>query len=412
MKLFFFALLLTSAVGYAQSGAWQDLQWRLTNQTLVISGNGATPVVKPGGVPPWGYSTLKTIVIDDGVTGISKGAFLGPKAVTSIILGADVAEIDVAFTYYRNLETVEVRRAVPPVLLKNRSGGGTFTGASVAKAKLVVPPGAKAAYQADEQWNKFGSIEEMAADRFNTASEEVISQAVAATAKPVATKSAAVAATSASAATASSVKPAAAVSSSGLTYGAGKKVYMEFGLATDVFHADETHTLWGMDMGMGYRLSERNFLTFNYAFGVRRENIGTFSYVETVTNISTGQKTTTTHNDGVIKARFTHSTVLLGWRYELPLKNFWWLDFGIAAGGAPYRLKAQYVPSLDNESDLPYFDKKNNAYMGVIGPTVGARYKFMRLTYRYLFHSSDDFHGVELSSPTASQFSLKFHLPF
>jgi hypothetical protein len=134
-----------------------DITWQVENGTLVISGTGGMPTVFFATMPDWIdlSSVLTSIVIEDGITSMGKNTFLqNYKNVTSVTIGENLTSIDTySFMGCKNLSVVEVRAIVPPTI-----NNAVFQ--KIGKAKLVVPAGAKAAYEADKFWRKFGTIEE------------------------------------------------------------------------------------------------------------------------------------------------------------------------------------------------------------------------------------------------------------
>ena len=90
------ALLLSTASGFAQGGTDGEITWKVENGTLTISGEGVMPDY--GSImlysyfyvttAPWGkyFQSITMVVIEKGVTGIGKNAFLGLSSVISIII--------------------------------------------------------------------------------------------------------------------------------------------------------------------------------------------------------------------------------------------------------------------------------------------------------------------------------------
>jgi hypothetical protein len=132
--------------------------WRIENETLFISGSGDMKKLGLMEAAPWnGYSCPFTSVkIEEGITGIGNYSFRAEKKIRSVSIPSTVSKIGTsAFGGCKNLTTVEIANAIPPQMGKN-----VFITVSLKKATLRVPVGAKAAYEADKIWSKFGTIEE------------------------------------------------------------------------------------------------------------------------------------------------------------------------------------------------------------------------------------------------------------
>jgi hypothetical protein len=101
-------------------------------------------------------SLFHSVVIEDGITDVGKLVFNGYKNLTSLTVAGSVKDLmPNAFSGCKKLSIVEVKGSTPPDL-----SVGTFYGIKLKKAKLVVPAGTKATYEADPLWNRFGTIEE------------------------------------------------------------------------------------------------------------------------------------------------------------------------------------------------------------------------------------------------------------
>jgi hypothetical protein len=131
-----------------------DISWQIEHGTLAVIGEGDIP-----GSPAWlkveAISDVTSVLIDDGITSLGHHAFAMSK-ISSIVIGANVTSLNTyALFNCNNLVLVEVRNATPP-----KVGAFVFMSTPIGKAKLIVPVGAKAAYTADKNWKKFGTIEE------------------------------------------------------------------------------------------------------------------------------------------------------------------------------------------------------------------------------------------------------------
>jgi hypothetical protein len=136
-----------------------DIAWRIEGETLIISGAGEMPGTSmlSGGSQPYAdrISAGASVIIEDGITGVCHHAFAASK-ISSVVLGADVAKLgSYAFFNCNNLVRLEVKSATPP-----KVGSFAFMSTPIGKAKLIVPAGAKAAYEKAGGWKNFGTIEE------------------------------------------------------------------------------------------------------------------------------------------------------------------------------------------------------------------------------------------------------------
>jgi len=101
---------------------------------------------------------LKTIVIPDNVTTLERSAFAKCSALETVYIGKGVTTIgQTAFGSCTGLKTIYAAATKPATF-----GANTFINVTVSNIALVVPTGAKAAYQAADTWKEFGSITEMA----------------------------------------------------------------------------------------------------------------------------------------------------------------------------------------------------------------------------------------------------------
>lgn len=80
------------------NGKTGDCTWTLDNKILTISGNGAMGDIFNSGCP-WGYE-IENVIIKDGVTSISDGAFCGCSKLNSVLIPDSVISIgDFTFSY-------------------------------------------------------------------------------------------------------------------------------------------------------------------------------------------------------------------------------------------------------------------------------------------------------------------------
>jgi hypothetical protein len=139
--------------GAAEGYLTPDITWRIEDATLIVSGTGEIP-----GAPIWSskMDIVTSVIIGDGITKLGHHAFNMNKNITRVILGKDLTDIGTyAFFNCDNLAVMEVRSTTPP-----KVGAFAFMSTPVGKAILIVPAGTKAAYEANKNWKKFGTIEE------------------------------------------------------------------------------------------------------------------------------------------------------------------------------------------------------------------------------------------------------------
>ncbi len=94
------------------------------------------------------------IELNEGITTIGERAFLGCSSIKEITLPSTISKMG-GNVFYRasKLTKVHVKATTPPALQDS-------LGDYISKATLYVPTGSKSAYEADNLWNKFKTIEE------------------------------------------------------------------------------------------------------------------------------------------------------------------------------------------------------------------------------------------------------------
>ena len=104
-----FFVFLSFSTCFAASGKCGDVYWELTDNTLVISGEGKMTNYESGMYTPWyGFRTaIKNIIVGDGVSNIGSCSFYNCTNVTNIQISKTVTKIGHhAFYYTSKLEDV------------------------------------------------------------------------------------------------------------------------------------------------------------------------------------------------------------------------------------------------------------------------------------------------------------------
>ena len=121
-KLLLAAMMLSMSLSlFAQSGTCGDnLTWTLSNGILTISGTGAMKDYTYDNKPtaPWySYSSsIKTVIIEDGVTNIGNYAFAYCSSLTSITIPNSVTSIGYhAFEYCSSLTSISIPNSVTSI---------------------------------------------------------------------------------------------------------------------------------------------------------------------------------------------------------------------------------------------------------------------------------------------------------
>ena len=121
-KILTLFLALAASVGtlFAQSGTCGDnLTWNLNDGTLTITGTGSMKnYTFSSTTAPWysSRSSIKTVIIEDGVTSIGGSAFYNCSSLTSVTIGNSVTSIGQdAFFYCSSLTSVTIGNSVTSI---------------------------------------------------------------------------------------------------------------------------------------------------------------------------------------------------------------------------------------------------------------------------------------------------------
>ncbi|MDO4511474.1 MAG: leucine-rich repeat protein [Bacteroidales bacterium] len=121
-----------------------------------------TNITIPNGVKTIGSQTfsycngLTKINLPEGLTTLGHGAFWGCSNLKQVTLPSTVTSMECAFWWCTSLSKMYCK-AKTPIKTENY----LFSNTPVESATLYVPIGSKAAYQAANGWNEFGTIIEM-----------------------------------------------------------------------------------------------------------------------------------------------------------------------------------------------------------------------------------------------------------
>jgi len=126
IMIFVVGYLLMYNMAFAQGGTDGDITWSVENNTLTISGEGVIPdygSIMLGSyfyvtTAPWGqyYWSITTVIIEKGVTGIGKNAFLGFAGVNSVTIPNSVTTIGgSAFNDCSNLPSISLPESVTSI---------------------------------------------------------------------------------------------------------------------------------------------------------------------------------------------------------------------------------------------------------------------------------------------------------
>lgn len=130
---------LTSASNDVKKNKWGDIEWKLSDGTLWISGDGRIPTLNYDENAPWykDKDSIKDIIVDDGVTGIGTRWFYKLDKVEFISIASTVSYIgDRAFENCTGLDEVILPDGV------NAIGSRAFANCSRIK-ELTLPEGVK-----------------------------------------------------------------------------------------------------------------------------------------------------------------------------------------------------------------------------------------------------------------------------
>ena len=147
------------------SGTLNETDWaavkqsKRTLQTIDLEGAAYTGadsnnwIYKDDGAVVYGNTTLITVKLPQGITGLGYRAFIACFSLTSIILQEGLTSIgDSAFAGCKALTTVTCLSPAPPELRDN-----TFSGCNALTA-IYVPAGSVEAYQAATGWSDYAGI--------------------------------------------------------------------------------------------------------------------------------------------------------------------------------------------------------------------------------------------------------------
>lgn len=156
-------------IGFKAFASAQNLKKIVCSEGVMTLGNSAfdsdslltefvfaPTITKVGNGTFAGCIRLTKAVIDDAVTLIDQRAFADCSALSLVYIGTECGNVAKnAFTGCTALTRIEVNRATPPTY-----GATAFPAAIQPTAALVVPIGAKGAYQAADGWKDFTNISE------------------------------------------------------------------------------------------------------------------------------------------------------------------------------------------------------------------------------------------------------------
>ena len=109
-----------------------------------------------GGISITGLK-VSSMVVPENIKVLDSYFLAGCPELTSVVLPSTLTRINwYSFSGDHKLKTVTCKAANPPVIT-----AGAFKGTPIASAKLRVPAGSKALYQATEGWKDFGTIVEI-----------------------------------------------------------------------------------------------------------------------------------------------------------------------------------------------------------------------------------------------------------
>jgi len=118
--LFFVATMIACAPSRIIKGT--GLSWRIKDNTLTISGNGAMPdytnIIGIGGTAPWNFfrKSFIAVTIENGVTSVGKWAFVDRIDLKSVIIPESVTSIgDYAFSRCQSLTSVIIPNSVTDI---------------------------------------------------------------------------------------------------------------------------------------------------------------------------------------------------------------------------------------------------------------------------------------------------------
>ena len=144
ISLTFVCLSLTFS-SFAQSGTAGDLTWKITGDTLTISGYGTMPDYDRENKAPWSeYSEVITeVIINRNVTSIGSRAFYYCTGLTSVTLPKSVIRIgEYAFAHCSGLTSIKIPKSVTTIERFAFSGCTGFTSIKIPNRVTGIGDGA------------------------------------------------------------------------------------------------------------------------------------------------------------------------------------------------------------------------------------------------------------------------------
>ena len=140
--------------------------------TLTISGTGAMEDFTSYSKVPWNAyrSSIKKVVINNGVTSIGEKAFYLCTGLTSITIPNSVTSIgEWAFSGCTGLTSMTVEATNPPLCVNEFGDGLDMPNHNI---PLYVPAASVDTYKAADEWRKFKNIQAIPATGVNEAAAE------------------------------------------------------------------------------------------------------------------------------------------------------------------------------------------------------------------------------------------------
>jgi len=131
-------VLMSTTNVYAQGGTTGPLNWKISSDTLIISGNGNMPDYSfpPDSDAPWysHSSSITTVIIKNGVTSIGEGAFIFFHHLKSVDISNTVMKIGEAAFYNSGLLSIVIPNSVASI------GSGAFASMYNSNLTSVILP--------------------------------------------------------------------------------------------------------------------------------------------------------------------------------------------------------------------------------------------------------------------------------